>query len=215
MKHIKSFKVYEAIITPEFKNMSDVNYISNFDELKKFAEDNGFIALDYDEFINYLDESNKHTAPFKNQSPFFAFYDHKTEKPVFVVNSKREVSLSFFQHILNKEISNIITHELIHKGQNQKSKIEYKLPDPKYKKEYFSDKNEVMAFSYSIAKSLYDTFESNDIKFLFNQINKNETYPLSKLWIDIVRNCDDNIIKRYKKYIYLYLEKIIDKNETH
>jgi hypothetical protein len=27
------------------------------------------------------------------------------------------------------------------------------------------------------------------------------------LWNDIKRNCDEKTIKRYRKYIYLYLEK--------
>jgi hypothetical protein len=32
------------------------------------------------------------------------------------------------------------------------------------------------------------------------------------LWNDIKRNCDEKTIKRYRKYIYLYLEKIFTKN---
>lgn len=34
------------------------------------------------------------------------------------------------------------------------------------------------------------------------------------LWIDIRRYCDEKIIKRYRKYIYLYLEKIFNEKKS-
>ena len=33
------------------------------------------------------------------------------------------------------------------------------------------------------------------------------------LWDDIKRYCDEKIIKRYRKYIYMYLDKIFNKDE--
>jgi hypothetical protein len=30
------------------------------------------------------------------------------------------------------------------------------------------------------------------------------------IWSDIKKHCDNDVIKRYRKYIYMYLEKIFD-----
>jgi hypothetical protein len=35
------------------------------------------------------------------------------------------------------------------------------------------------------------------------------------MWSDIKRNCDEKTIKRYRKYIYMYLEKMFDEKQTY
>ncbi len=214
MKHIKDFKTFEAIIVPEFQNNSEIQNIKTYSDLLKYAEDNNFKAMTYDEFIEYIDPSDRESAPKYGSAPFFAFYDTRNDIPVFVINSENELRHPMFNMILNKEIENIIKHELIHKGQSSRSKIEYKLPSPTDKKKYLTDKNEIMAFSYSIAKSLYDVFKRQDLKDIFDNIDKYGRYPMSELWEDIKKNCDEKTIKRYKKYIYLYLEELINKKDV-
>ena len=214
MKHIKDFKTFEAIIVPEFQNNSEIQNIKTYSDLLKYAEDNNFKAMTYKEFIEYIDPSDRESAPKYGSAPFFAFYDTRNDIPVFVINSENELRHPMFNMILNKEIENIIKHELIHKRQSSRSKIEYKLPSPTDKKKYLTDKNEIMAFSYSIAKSLYDVFKRQDLKDIFDNIDKYGRYPMSELWEDIKKNCDEKTIKRYKKYIYLYLEELINKKDV-
>lgn len=98
-----------------------------------------------------------------------------------------------------KEIVNdIMGHEMIHKSQSEKKKIEYSLPSPNDKKKYFSDKDEVMAFAWSIANEI--SKGSNSVQDSLKKLRHNQ------IWRDIRLNCDTKIQNRYKKYIYMYLE---------
>jgi len=215
MKHIKDFKTFEAIIVPEFQNNSEIRRIDDYSDLLKYAEDNNFKAMTYDEFIKYIDPSDRESAPPRNTAPFFAFYDTRNDIPVFVINSEKEISHPMCNRMLNMEIKNIINHELIHKGQSNKSKVKYKLPSPTNMSDYFSDKNEIMAFSYTLAKSLYDSYGNDyDISGILSKINRYGSYSMSELWVRIKRYCDEKTIKRYKKYIYLYLEDLINKKDV-
>lgn len=98
-----------------------------------------------------------------------------------------------------KEIINdIMGHEMIHKSQSERRKIEYSLPSPTDTKKYLSNKDEVMAFSWSIANEISKGCDS--IKDCLRKLRTN------KIWIDVKKNCDIKTQNRYKKYIYLYLE---------
>jgi hypothetical protein len=98
-----------------------------------------------------------------------------------------------------KEIINdIMGHEMIHKSQSERRRIEYSLPSPTDTKKYFSNKDEVMAFAWSIANEISKGCDS--IKDCLRKLKTN------KIWIDITKNCDVKTQNRYKKYIYLYLE---------
>ena len=94
----------------------------------------------------------------------------------------------------------IIKHENIHKGQTSRSKIDYILPDANDKKSYFSDRNEIMAFSQSISDLLINMDRCRTIEECMSKLKYNELYQTIK------KNVDQNVLKRYHKYIYLYLE---------
>ncbi len=223
MKHLKTFNIFESIIVPTLID-SDME-INSYDDLIKYGEENEFDVVEYDEFYESLPEGDKGTAPPKrNGPPFFALFHPVRKKPMFVVSDRR-----FFEpfempppppgmggfpmrgmgRMRNmppprppyKEIVNdIMGHEMIHKEQSGRRKIEYALPSPTNKNKYFSNKDEIMAFSWTIANEI--SRGSNSIKDSLKKLKFN------KIWIDIERYCDEKIENRYKKYIYLYLEDI-------
>ena len=219
MKHLRSFKTYESIIVPNLIN-SNLE-IDSYSDLVKYGKENGFDVVEYDEFYKSLPESDRKSAPPRTGGPFFALFHPINKKAMFVVCDRRffEGPPPFPPHMLRiahpprkppyKEIVNdIIGHEMIHKSQSERRKVEYALPSPMERKNYFSNKDEIMAFSWSIANEISKNSES--ITGSLKKINRNP------IWSDIKKICDNKVQNRYKKYIYLYLENIFkSKNETH
>jgi hypothetical protein len=204
MKHLKKFKNYsllEAIIIPD-ELIGDYPII-DIEDAKRFGDDNDFKVVDYDEFYNSLSEKNKKTAPPKWGIPFFAVFNPNIEKIMFVVCD--ENAFSFLD--MKKIIGDIIPHEKIHSEQHKKrNKLIYNLPNPMLRKEYFSNKDEIMAFSWTIANGLFKS--SNNIRDAVEKLNL-KGYNNSEhmtIWRTIKSLCDEKIINRYKKNIYLYLE---------
>ena len=62
-----------------------------------------------------------------------------------------------------------------------------------------------MAFSQSIADLLINMDRGRDINDCLSKINKNPLYQ------DIKKYVDEKTLKRYHKYIYLYLEMEFEK----
>ena len=100
----------------------------------------------------------------------------------------------------------MVKHENIHIGQksrrDNKNIGEY-LGDVSNTKEYFSNKDEVMAFAQSVSDMVMD----KNPKSMEEAIKMIERTPL---WVPI-KTVDEKIKKRYKKYIYLYLEREFEK----
>lgn len=209
MKYIKRFEIFEAVIMPSGKNTGNFN---DFNSLVKYGESNGFDVVEYNEFYDSLNDADKKTAPPNNgRVPFFALFNPIRRKPMFVVCVK-----NIMQMIPNFKgiVDDIIGHEQIHAGQEQRKKgTSYILPNPTIKKEYFSNKEEVMAFSWSIANDLFKI--TDNIEKSFNELDKGrKDGQFRQIWNDIKGNCDEKTIKRYRKYIYMYLEKMFDKTKT-
>ena len=208
MKYLKRF---EAVIMPN-KIENDYN-IRTFEDLVEYGRINDFDVVEYDEFYNSLSEKNKKEAPPRH-APFFALFHPIRKRAMFVVSNRDIVSRLPIKEI----VDDIIGHERVHAEQaRRKGDIEYKLPSPNDRKAYFSDKDEIMAFSWTIANGLSkrnDNIESA-IKSLDNEggmrVGRPEEHKM--LWSDIKRYCDKEVIKRYKKYIYLYLDKIFNKEQ--
>lgn len=196
MKYIKYFK--ESIIIPDITE-NDNTKLSTFEDAVEYGNKNGYDVVMYDDFINSLSERNKKTAPPKGQIPFFALFNPNTNRPMFVFNF-----VNIIPNMPMKEImDDIIGHEKIHQQQNSRREVEFQLPDPTKMKKYFSNKDEIMAFSYSVAKELIKA--SKDPKDAISKLR------MSRLWNDINRFIDDDkILNRYKKYIYLYLVELFN-----
>lgn len=239
MRYLKKF---EAVIMPD--SIDDNSVVNSFQSAVEFGLKNNFDVVDYDDFYNSLSEKNKKTAPPRHGIPFFALFNPNNKRIMFVLvdaNAPRFIP-NFKQIMLD-----IIGHEKVHSGQyDRRGDIIYNLPDPKNKKEYLSNKDEIMAFSWTIANGLSKT--NNNIKDAINDLNKEEDVidmdfpemdrqmrmgpgmrpgmrpgmpgpgmmpgtrlPEHKmLWKDIKKYCDKDVIKKYNKYIYMYLDKIFN-----
>lgn len=205
MKYLKRFELFEAIIIPQ-KIESDLT-INSFDDLVEYGKKNEFDVVDYDDFHNSLTDADKKNAPPKVGVPFFALFHPERKVPMFVLNDEKVI-----QRIPNfKEIvDDIIGHEKIHKEQSiRKGDVEYSLPNPIEQNKYFSNKEEIMAFSWTIANDL--SKKSQTVEDAIHRLDTKgfEKSQWKQIWSTINRVCDENILKRYRKYIYLYLEDIL------
>ena len=203
---LKSFK--EAVIIPQ--KIEDNSLVNSFESAKKFGESNGFDVVNYDEFYNSLGDGDKKTAPPKHGVPFFALFNPVTRKPMFVlVDENAARFIPNFKDIM----LDIIGHERVHAEQSlRKGQIDYKLPSPLDRKSYFSNKEEVMAFSFTIANELAK-FTTN-VERGMEKLQKGIGGQAGHLWFDIKKYCDEKTINRYRKYIYMYLDKIFNKEES-
>jgi hypothetical protein len=239
MKHLKTYNLFEAVIMP---NRTENNFrINSFEDSVEYGIQNDFDVVQYDEFYNSLDDNDRKTAPPRRGVPFFALYHTERTKPMFVV-----CDTMVFRFMPMKEIiDDIIGHEKIHVEQSRrKGDIKYSLPNPNDRKAYFSNKEEIMAFSFTIANSLSKTMV--DVETAMVELDRPQELqrqmgpppggmgrppmgpppggmgrpPMGPppgpppaeykmLWPIIKRVCDEDVIKRYRKYIYMYLEKML------
>lgn len=204
MKHLKRFN--EAVLMPD--KIEDNVTIDSFESAVEFGNRNNFDVVGYDEFYNSLNDVDKKTAPPRN-TPFFALFSPARKKPMFVLVAK-----DVFKYMYNfKEIMlDIIGHERVHQQQSlRKGDIQYALPSPLNKKEYFSNKEEIMAFSWTIANDLSKV--TNNVDSAIKKLKSGLNSQGGCIWTDIKKYCDEKTINRYKKYIYLYLDKIFNKEK--
>lgn len=212
MKHLKHFKTFEAVIMPS--DTEDNSVVNSFDSAVEFGQRNDFDVVDYETFYNSLGDEDKKTAPPKVGVPFFALFHPINNRPMFVISDSN--ILNFIPNF-REVMVDIIGHEKVHAEQSKRrGGLVFKLPNPMDRKAYFSNKEEIMAFSYTIANGLckYNT----DIKSAMNDLLSNTQSqgrpPEYKIiWNDINKYCDGKVIKRYTKYIYMYLDKIFNKNK--
>ena len=207
MKHLKNFKLFEAVIMPP-KSENNLTIRSYEDAVEYSQQD--FDVVQYDEFFDSLSEVDKRHAPPKHGTPFFALFHPERKRAMFVV-----CDTNVFRFMPMKEIiDDIIGHEMIHAEQSRrKGDIDYSLPNPTDRKAYFSNKEEIMAFSFTIANEIKKSsrsFEDAKTNFKNNRIGGQG----GSIWGNIKRVCDEDVIKRYRKYIYMYLEKMFDGEEV-
>lgn len=220
---MKIKKFNEAIVDWETENIKEfykecLEHITTdsplieFDKIKEIGEKHDIEVVNYDTFLSELpNEKMKKDAPKKGEIEFFGLVNPVTHKARLVIQipALSKGGLDILYHMLK--------HENIHVGQKNrkvdKSKGEY-LGDIKKLKDYFSNKDEIMAFSQSISDMLLSnspllrnpyTPKPKNIKDALKGINSNQ------LWRAIKSNVDDKTLKRYKKYIYLYLQKEFEK----
>lgn len=207
MKYLKKFELFEAVIMPT--KIEDNSPVNSFQSAKEFGEKHGFDVVGYDDFYNSLSEENKKTAPPRQGVPFFALFNPVTKKPMFVLVD--ENAARFIPNF--KEIMlDIIGHERVHAEQSlRKGRIDYKLPSPLDRKEYFSNKEEVMAFSFTIANELSKVVRSKEQGM--EKLQRGIGGQAGHLWFDIKKYCDEKTVNRYRKYIYMYLDEIFNKKE--
>lgn len=220
MKYLKKFN--EAII--DYKNedvdglMGEINtyprhHRFQLSDLARLGAEYNIEIVDYDTFYRDLPERDKPTAPSKTarESQFFALVNPVTKKPRVVLNLPMPfIPKDFFDQV---PLGDILKHEQIHVGQHsRRPNIDMPLPEPKDRKKYFSNKDEVMAFAFSVAKEIVSMFpEVRTPKEGFDKLTQN--VRRFRLYGDIKQNTDDKTLKRYHKYIYLYLEDLLKTEE--
>ena len=220
MKYLKKFN--EAIV--DYKNedvdglMGEINtyprhHRFQLSDLAALGAEYNIEIVDYDTFYRDLPERDKATAPSKTSrnSQFFALVNPVTKRPRIVLNLGMPfIPKDFFDQV---PVGDILKHEQIHVGQHsRRPNIDMPLPEPSNKKSYFSNKDEVMAFAFSVAKEITSMFPSvKTPKEGINELIRNSRR--FRLYNDIKTNVDEKTLKRYHKYIYLYLEDLLKKEE--
>ena len=200
MKHIKYFN--EAIVNYKTDNLSEFESVIlkekmpvSFDKIKEIGEKYNIEVVDYDTFYKELPNDQRKYAPPKDV-PAFAMVNRTTNNPRVILNVKY-VTYELLEHCLH-----MLKHENVHVGQMNrkidKSGGEF-MGSVKDMKSYFSNKDEVMAFSQSISDMIMQQ-RPRSIEDAISKININPIYR------DICRHVDRDILNRYRKYIYLYLE---------
>jgi hypothetical protein len=195
--NIKNF--YDELVqTLEQRN--DGSKVS-FKEVVKVGKKHNVDVVNYRKFYNELPQEDKSTSP-PQHAPLFALVNPVNNKPRVVVNvpSIDRTMLDYIYHMLK--------HENIHVGQIARKKVHSRgIVDPNSKKSYFSDKDEIMAFSQSIVDMLISQYKIKSYEELRSKLKYNQLYN------EIKRNVDTKTLNRYHKYIYLYLEKELEDNK--
>ena len=203
MKYLKKFN--ESIIEPggfgikEFLNelRGQLNHRMSFDEVSNISNEFNIEFVNYDKFYDELPEDQKRTAPKKGepQAPIFGLINPTTER-IRIVYQVPFLDFRLFGHL-----KHVLEHESIHMGQHSRRNLKFILPDPNNSKLYFEDDDEVMAFSQSIVDLLINMDRSVDIEDAITKLDRNP------LFSQIKRSVDEKTLNKYKKYIYLYLER--------
>lgn len=173
---------------------AEVNYLE-IDDLKAIGDHNDIEIVTYDEFFDELPDDVKHTAPSK-KAKLFALVNPNTGEPRVVINLDK-IDRKALDHIYH-----MLKHEVIHTEQFRRrpDHVETKLPNPNDRTEYFSNKDEVMAFSHSIADLLAMSGRYEDAEEAMQNLGT------IRLYNTIKKSVGPKILKRYHKYIYAYLQ---------
>lgn len=138
----------------------------------------------------------------------FGVYNYKTNKMNLVVIPSKFIA--FLNRPYNKDtffdfINEILRHESIHKQQVQRmTGGEKKLKDsPSNPKDYFSNKNEIMAYAQSFVDQMKKQGRTNNQ--ILNMM-RNDKVVGSWTYDNYKRVVDEDTLKRFQKYAYLYLQ---------
>lgn len=213
MKYLKKFN--EAIVEwetdniknfyKELKNKLNFTKSISFDFIAREGKKHNIEIVDYETFLKDLPtEKMRKDAPSR-RIPMFALVNPNTNKIRLVMNVPHMdiEMLDFAYHVMK--------HENVHVGQ-RKSKspgapAEF-LGDIRNSKKYFSNKDEVMAFAQSISDQIMNPKVPQTIEGAMDMLDKIGLYQYIKSTVD------EKTLNRYKKYIYLYLEKEFKKKNN-
>lgn len=196
-----SFKLYEAIIDWRSQELEDFEEAVlsarlpiSTEEFAEIGAEYGIEIVDYDTFYAELSDAHRESAPPRGV-PAFATVNPDTLRPRVIVNVPR-IDMRLFDYIFH-----MLKHEMVHVGQWSRRAVQREGgPNPTDRTAYFSDKDEIMAFSQSIVDQM--------IKMGARSISQGMGFlPQIRLYLDIRRAVDQSVLNRYHKYIYLYLEQ--------
>jgi len=172
------------------------------DEFTEIAQQHDIEVVDYQTFYEELPEEHKAGAPPRGV-PAFALVNPNTFRPRIVLNTPR-VDQRLFDYILH-----MLKHEMVHVGQySRRTKHPSGAWDVRDRGAYFSQQDEIMAFSQSIADQLI-TMGARDLQDIHHMLKRVPLYN------DVKRSVSDRVLKRYLKYIYLYLERELESDQAY
>jgi hypothetical protein len=207
MKRLKSFDSFineKAIMPSDFKGMLDeMRDLVTFrpltiEQVNPITVPYGVHFVSYDTFYNDLPEHLKSTAPPRG-TPIFGHIDANNRIKIVV-------SIPFIGIRELPFLNHMIQHESVHVGQwgRRAGNVEWTLPDAKDRKSYFSNKDEIMAFSQSVVEMMITTQNIRSLNDVQSALNTN------RLWSDIKKHVDPEVQNRYLKYIYEYAKNYLE-----
>ena len=217
---IISFKEFinEAVINPIdtryiISILKSLEHIDSLNDINKVLKEYNIHFSFYDEFFDSLEsQEEKDVAPPKmmfTPSPIkFALFNKYINKINFVVQDN--FVERFNNNILGRdfyiELSEMIKHESIHRQQVGKMGIKnYHLTDsPVNPKQYFSNKNEIMAYANSFVIEMTKRKSKEEVISLL----RNEKFINNWIFQAYKKEVDEKYFRRFIKYVYLYLQEI-------
>jgi antitoxin component YwqK of YwqJK toxin-antitoxin module len=200
MKYLIQYPIFEKIIDWRDQGIDEFreDVIAQrlpifFDELVRIGTAHGIEIVDYETFYRELPDEHKKSAPPRGV-PAFATVNPETFRPRVIINVPR-IDQRLFDYIIH-----MVKHEMVHVGQWSRRSVHQAGPNPMDRAAYFSNKDEIMAFSQSIVDQLI-AMGARTPQEAIKQLSS------LGLYLDIKRNVDSRTLKRYHKYIYLYLEE--------
>jgi hypothetical protein len=224
MNNIKKFsdfiQINEAAIMPmdiekmisDLKSELEINNRVSLDDANAIVEEYGVIFIDYQTFYLGLRSDLRRTAPPEN-TPIFGFFREDGTICIVVSGYNRMGVMNIPTITLANLgfINHVIQHESIHTEQwrRRAGKVEYTLPDPKDRKSYFGNKDEIMAFAQSVVEMMMTQDRLTNMSQLQRSLDRNP------LWNSIKSSGVSQEVKnRYLKYIYEYANNYL-KNDIH
>jgi hypothetical protein len=195
---LKEFYTDVVELITLYGERANIDYLE-IDDLKAIGDHNGIEIVTYDEFLEELPDDVKHTAP-PRRAGLFALVNPNTGGPRVVVAIPK-IDKKSIDHIYH-----MLKHEVIHVEQFKRrpDDVPHKLPDPSDQNAYFSNKDEVMAFSHSIADMLRMSGKYTEAEEAMQNLGT------IRLYNTINKSVDPKTLKRYHKYIYAYLQKELE-----
>jgi hypothetical protein len=213
--------INEAVINPKTENIN--NFI---DELYLHFDDNGK-PIPFDDFIlmgkkynvdiiklndykNNLPSDDKNLPSPSDEDmlrmPMFGYVDPRTNRITMVFSNNVTHFILQFLFFFKQ----ILKHEGVHLGQAgrrpSQTTGEY-FGDVMDRKKYFENKDEIMAFANTLVNNFIVFKKPKTLEDAKRIMKKYLRDREDRMWSDIKNSVDNETLKKYLKYIYLYLEQ--------
>lgn len=208
-------KIFEAVISssgskPFLKELGfyfEENDLIDFQSLVKMASKYGIEVVDYDQFYDELPDLWRKGEIPHSGIKIFGLANPITKRPRLVVTIDP----------INKKhynfISIVVNHEFVHSGQMERLKpgVIYIPPKTVYDLNlYYSDKQEIMAWSKTIVDDILNTYRPKSFEEAIEKLPKGSYFKKIK---KVFEN-DPKIWNKYIRNIYNYLKMEFDKSEN-
>ena len=217
--------INEAVINPNIENV--INFINEledhfknegrpirkpipFDEFVLMGKKYNVDIIKLDEFKNNLPNDDENlSVPSDNDMfsiPMFGYVNPKTNRITIVFGNHTKHFIPQFLFFFKQ----ILKHESVHLGQAirrpSQTTGEY-FGDVNDRKKYFENKDEIMAFANSIVSGFISSKSPQNFEESKTMMKKYLRNNEDKMWVTIKNSVDNETLKKYLKYIYLYLEQ--------